>query len=82
MSIYAALSGYGWPPGLIGAGHGHELIFGFALALIAGYTLGPQPRRAPVLLFAGDESVTVSAQLVPEQDRWAGSYDAAPPPLA
>lgn len=43
LSIYAVLSGSGWPPGLIGAGHGHELIFGFALALIAGYTLGPQP---------------------------------------
>ena len=51
LSIYAALSGYGWPPGLIGAGHGHELIFGFALALIAGYTLGPQPWRVLVPLF-------------------------------
>lgn len=51
LSIYAVLSGSGWPPGLIGAGHGHELIFGFALALIAGYTLGPQPWRVLVPLF-------------------------------
>ncbi|WP_339804863.1 hypothetical protein [uncultured Marinobacter sp.] len=36
FSIYAVLSGSGWPPGLLGAGHGHELIFGFALALVAG----------------------------------------------
>jgi uncharacterized protein involved in response to NO len=52
LSIHAVLSGSGWPPGLLGAGHGHELIFGFALALIAGYTLGPQPWRilAPLLL--------------------------------
>ncbi|MDK8463220.1 NnrS family protein [Marinobacter sp. SS13-12] len=51
MSIYAVLSGSGWPPGLLGAGHGHELIFGFALALIAGYTLGPQPWRVLAPLF-------------------------------
>lgn len=51
LSIYAVLSGSGWPPGLLGAGHGHELIFGFALALIAGYTLGPQPWRVLAPLF-------------------------------
>ena len=45
LSIWAVLSGSGWPAGLIGSGHGFELIFGFALALIAGYTLGPQPAR-------------------------------------
>lgn len=42
LSVWAVWSGTGWPAGLLGAGHGHELIFGFALALIAGYTLGPQ----------------------------------------
>lgn len=32
-------------PGLAnGAGHGHEMLFGFALAVVAGYLLGPQPR--------------------------------------
>src|SRR5690554_6741324 len=45
LSIVAMLSGTGWPAGLVGVGHGFELIFGFALALIAGYTLGPQPAR-------------------------------------
>lgn len=38
----------GWfpvPAGLQYAwGHGHEMIFGFALAVIAGYIAGPQPR--------------------------------------
>ena len=51
LSIHGVLSGTGWPPGLLGAGHAHELIFGFALALIAGYTLGPQPRRILTTLF-------------------------------
>ena len=45
LSMFAMLSGTGWPAGLVGVGHGFELIFGFALALIAGYTLGPQPAR-------------------------------------
>ncbi|MFA5678640.1 MAG: NnrS family protein [Pseudomonas sp.] len=45
LSVWAVLSATGWPAGLIGSGHGFELIFGFALALIAGYTLGPQPAR-------------------------------------
>lgn len=51
LSMNAVLSGSGWPPGLVGAGHGHELIFGFALALIAGYTLGPQPWKVLAPLF-------------------------------
>ncbi|WP_404364795.1 NnrS family protein [Marinobacter sp.] len=49
LSVWAVQSGTGWPPGLLGAGHGHELLFGFALALIAGYTLGPQP---PVIVLS------------------------------
>ena len=51
LSMNAVLSGSGWPPGLLGAGHGHELIFGFALALVAGYTLGPQPWKVLAPLF-------------------------------
>ncbi|WP_372964494.1 NnrS family protein [Marinobacter sp.] len=51
LSIFAVTSGTGWPPGLLGAGHGHELIFGFALALVAGYTLGLQPWRVLAPLF-------------------------------
>ncbi|WP_324732368.1 NnrS family protein [Pseudomonas paeninsulae] len=32
-------------PGLVSAaGHAHEMLFGFALAVVAGYLLGPQPR--------------------------------------
>lgn len=52
LSIKAVLSGSGSPRGLVGSGHGHELIFGFALALIAGYTLGPQSRRFLFTLLA------------------------------
>lgn len=34
------------PPGLNGPlMHGHEMLFGFAMAVVAGYVLGPQPRR-------------------------------------
>lgn len=39
-----AMTRTAWPPGLIGAGHAHEMLFGFALALIAGYLLGPMAR--------------------------------------
>ena len=52
LSAWAVLSGSGWPAGLIGSGHGFEMIFGFALALIAGYTLGPQPFRVLYPLIA------------------------------
>lgn len=51
LSVWAVWSGTGWPAGLLGAGHGHELIFGFALALVAGYTLGPQPGTVLYPLF-------------------------------
>ncbi len=52
LSVWAVWSGAGWPAGLLGAGHGHELIFGFALALVAGYTLGPQTAAVLYPLFA------------------------------
>lgn len=45
LSIAAMLAGWSWVPGLAGSHHGHEMVFGFALAVIAGYTLGPQPAR-------------------------------------
>ncbi|WP_051146521.1 NnrS family protein [Marinobacter daepoensis] len=66
LSIYAVLSGSGWPPGLIGAGHGHELIFGFALALIAGYTLGSQPQRILAPLFGLWLSARLAWLLAPD----------------
>ncbi|TDT40250.1 uncharacterized protein involved in response to NO [Halospina denitrificans] len=45
LSMATILAGWSWTPGLAGSHHGHEMIFGFALAVIAGYTLGPQPAR-------------------------------------
>ncbi|WP_372988362.1 NnrS family protein [Marinobacter sp.] len=68
LSIHGVLSGTGWPPGLLAAGHGHELIFGFALALIAGYTLGPQPRRVLATLFTLWLLARISWLLAP--DSW------------
>nr|BBJ05376.1 short-chain dehydrogenase [Marinobacter nauticus] len=66
LSLFAVMSGTGWPPGLLGAGHGHELIFGFALALIAGYTLGPQPWRVLAPLFGLWLAARFSWLLAPE----------------
>lgn len=41
------------PPGLTTpAGHAHELLFGYALAVVAGYLLGPQPMRITLVLLA------------------------------
>ncbi len=62
-AFYAALAlpwsvagQFGWlpaPPGLQHAwGHGHEMLFGFALAVVAGYVLGPQPPRKTAILVA------------------------------
>lgn len=42
------------PPGLATPyGHAHEMLFGFALAVVAGYLLGPQPQRVTLALLAG-----------------------------
>ncbi|MEZ5567978.1 MAG: NnrS family protein [Halioglobus sp.] len=41
LSVYAMTSGAGWPVALLGQGHGFEMLFGFSLAVVAGYTLGP-----------------------------------------
>lgn len=39
------------PPGLATPfGHAHELLFGFALAVVSGYLLGPQPLRMTLIL--------------------------------
>jgi uncharacterized protein involved in response to NO len=40
LAVYAMTSGAGWPPGLVGPGHAYEMLFGFALLLVAGYLLG------------------------------------------
>ncbi|MDX5376172.1 MAG: NnrS family protein [Halomonas sp.] len=43
---------HGWAPLQLAspAAHAREMLFGFALAIIAGYLLGPQPRRQLLLL--------------------------------
>lgn len=66
LSVWAVQSGTGWPTGLLGAGHGHELLFGFALALIAGYTLGPQPARLLLPLFGLWLAARIAWILAPE----------------
>ncbi len=39
------------PAGLMSvAGHAHEMLFGFAMAVVAGYLLGPQPMRVTLTL--------------------------------
>ncbi len=46
VSILALLGLIPAPPGLsTPSGHAHEMLFGFALAVVAGYLLGPQPLR-------------------------------------
>ncbi|HEX5056820.1 MAG TPA: NnrS family protein [Gammaproteobacteria bacterium] len=52
LSVHAMTSGMLWPPGLAGSGHAYEMLFGFALALVAGYTLGQMPSRELLALFA------------------------------
>ncbi|RBW48733.1 NnrS family protein [Marinobacter sp. F3R11] len=66
LSVWAVWSGTGWPAGLLGSGHGHELIFGFALALIAGYTLGPQPASLLYPLFGLWLAARLSWLLLPD----------------
>ena len=48
-----------WAGALTGLGHAHELLFGFVLALVCGYTLGKTPARRLWLMFA----VWLSARL-------------------
>lgn len=44
-SVGGQLGWFAAPAGLQQAwGHGHEMVFGFALAVIAGYIAGPQPK--------------------------------------
>lgn len=46
ISVFALLDLIPAPPGLsTPSGHAHEMLFGFALAVVAGYLLGPQPLR-------------------------------------
>ena len=46
ISVFALLGLIPAQPGLsTPSGHAHEMLFGFALAVVAGYLLGPQPLR-------------------------------------
>jgi uncharacterized protein involved in response to NO len=52
-SVAAMLGGIDALPGLAtAAGHAHEMLFGFALAVVAGNQLGPRPRRTLIALLA------------------------------
>ena len=52
-SVAAMLGATAWLPGLASpAGHAHELLFGFALAVVAGNQLGPREPRTLVALLA------------------------------
>ena len=62
-----------WPalPGLTSSlGHAHELLFGYALAVVAGYLLGPQPKRISALLLAAWLAARLSFLI------WPGSLQA------
>lgn len=72
LSVLAMTTGMEWLPGLIGAGHAFEMFFGFALALLAGYLLGPISKtdiavlvtlwiggRLAVLLSAGSMAIAI-----------------------
>jgi len=50
LSLAAMTSGWSWLPGPA-MGHGREMLFGFALALVTGYLLGPQPKIRLLFLF-------------------------------
>lgn len=47
LGLVPALPGLATP-----AGHAHEMLFGFALAVVAGYLLGPQRLRLTLVLLA------------------------------
>lgn len=52
-SVGGQLAWFPAPAGLQQAwGHGHEMIFGFALAVIAGYIAGPQPKAQAFSMIA------------------------------
>ncbi|MCS3903216.1 uncharacterized protein involved in response to NO [Methylohalomonas lacus] len=64
LSMANLLAGWSWPAGLA-AGHGREMLFGFVLALIAGYLLGPQPRPRLYGIFALWLAARIAALVAP-----------------
>ncbi|MFE8072457.1 NnrS family protein [Marinobacteraceae bacterium S3BR75-40.1] len=69
VSVAGASGVLAIPAGLVGPGHAHEMLFGFALALVAGYTLGPErPGRVWglfVLWLVARLAYTLAPQSVP-----------------
>jgi len=61
LGIGDALPGLAWP-----AGHAHEMIFGFALAVISGHQLGPMRPRALWFLLALWASARIAFVLAPQ----------------
>lgn len=71
------MSGVVWaPPGLQNAAfHAHEMIFGFALAVVAGYLLGPQDMRFNLMLLGIWLLARLTFLLWPAS--WLSSFGAA-----
>jgi uncharacterized protein involved in response to NO len=64
------------PPALmLPLGHAHELLFGFAAAVIAGFLLGPQPIRVTIALVVAWLAARVSFLAAP--GTWAAGASAA-----
>lgn len=48
LSVHAMTTMTAWPPGLLAPGHAHEMLFGFALLMVAGYLLNSASRATLV----------------------------------
>lgn len=67
LSVFALTGTVPAPPGLLTAGgHAHELLFGYALAVVAGYLLGPQSRPWLLGLFTCWLAARLSFLFAPE----------------
>lgn len=67
LSVLALVGVMPAPPGLLTAGgHAHEMLFGYALAVVAGYLLGPQSVRWVLGLFACWLAARVTFLFAPE----------------
>lgn len=66
LSVYAMTTVAAWPPGLVVAGHAHEMLFGFALLLVAGYLLSPVSRGVLAALLGLWLAARISYVLAPQ----------------
>ena len=65
LAVHAMTGGTAWPPGLLGPGHAHEMLFGFALLLVAGYLLSSVSRVTLAMLLGLWLAARISYVLVP-----------------